>query len=133
MTNPETTISNALAVRDKLRADRKLRAAAEDEIIPDAPGAGADPISAVANAAQALFHLITASIPSDELQRDRFKLRNPIIYAHIRARTYRQILRHLRFRWHEPVEAYVRLVAGAFTKDEQNYMVTLAQATLKRN
>lgn len=97
------------------------------------PAVSADPISAIANAAQALFHLITATIPSDELQRERFKLRNPIIYAHIRMRAYRQILRHLRFRWHEPVEPYVRLVAGAFSKDEQDYIITLVRATLKRD
>lgn len=93
----------------------------------------ADPVSAVANAAQALFHLVTASIPSDELQRERFKIKYPLIYARIRKRVYRQILGHLRFRWHEPVDAYVRLVAGAFPKDEQDYMITLARATLKRN
>lgn len=91
-----------------------------------------EPISAVANAAQALFHLITASIPSDELQRERFKRRNPIAYARIRKRIYNSIISHLKFRWHEPVEPYVRLVAGAFPKDEQDYMITLARATLKR-
>ncbi len=92
----------------------------------------ADPVSAVANAAQVMFHFITATLPSQPQRLAAFKLRNPAIYAHIRMRIYRQLLTHLRFHWHEDITTYIRLMAGAFTVDEQNYMITLAQEDLKR-
>lgn len=91
-----------------------------------------DPVSAVSNAAQVLFHFLTATLPSDAQRLAAFKLRNPLIYAHIRMRIYRRILSHLRLHWHEDITTYVHLVAGGFTPEEQGYMIKLAQADLKR-
>lgn len=91
-----------------------------------------EPVSAIAGAIGAVANMVTASIPSDELKRERFKVRYPIIYANIRMRMYKKCLRHLRFRWHEDIDSFVKLTAAAFPKDEQEYMILLLHKTLHR-
>ena len=93
---------------------------------------GSDPITAGLNLGTELLTLVTGVLPSSETQRDMFKEKHPIRYARIRMRMYRKCLEHLKFRWHEDIDTWVRFTAAAFPKDEQDYMIKLLHQTLLR-
>lgn len=91
-----------------------------------------EPITAGLNLGTALVTMVTGVLPSDETQRDLFKMRYPIIYARIRKKMYNQCLTHLRFRWHEDIDKWVDFTCGGLLPDEREYMKQLLHQTLKR-
>ena len=91
-----------------------------------------DPVSSVSQAISDVAIMVTKAIPSDEQRMQAFKERHPKRYARLRIWMLEHCRRHLAFRWHEPIDEYVELVAGGFLQDERDYMKKLLHSSLKR-
>ena len=91
-----------------------------------------DPVTSIADAISNVALLFTKAIPSDEIRMARLKAQSPLIYARKRKQWYNQCLRHLRFRWHEDIGAWVNLTGGGFLPDEREYAKVLLHEDLKR-
>lgn len=66
-----------------------------------------EPVSAIADAVTATMSMITKALPNDELQRERFKLRFPLLYQWVKTKQLRRAAREIE-RNHYHVEDFVK-------------------------
>jgi len=82
----------------------------------------------------AVSAMITKALPSDELQLARFKLRYPLLYAHIREHMVRNIVNYCKSNKlsSDATVSAIRLFTSALPVDEENEILVVVKDELEK-